>query len=113
MVSDNTERLRRNEESKRYAEHDTEPWDGDSIALLMQWDGGEEELALTAELLGRTIEACRQRFYQVRRGIRGVRVRRGVTTTTTTSYIEVTDVEVCPDCWLVHPAGQCDRMELL
>lgn len=110
MATDNSERLKRNAESKAYAQHDTEPWDADDIALLMQWDGSEDELVLTAELLGRTIEACRQRFYVTRNSIRGVRVRRGVIhTVTTVEYTDVTSVDVCPNCWLVHPAGQCDR----
>lgn len=108
MSRDNHERLLRNAESKGGAGHDMEPWDTDALDLLMQWDGSEPELALTAELLGRTIEACRQRFYQTRRGLRGIRVRRGITTSVTTEYVEITG-DVCTDCWLMHPPGRCDR----
>lgn len=78
---DDVERLRRNAESKEHAEHDGEPWSGDELDILRLWSGDEDELAVTAELLGRTIEACRQRFYEARRG--HVRVKREVTVTVT------------------------------
>lgn len=49
---------------------------------LRSWDGGDEYLAELAELLGRTIEACRQRYHVDRRGV----VRVTHTTTTITEY---------------------------
>lgn len=61
------ERQARNDKSRNHAKHYAEPWLDDEVELLLQWDGTEEELALTAEVLGRTIEACRQMFYVTRR----------------------------------------------
>lgn len=61
------ERLRRNDKSRNRAERFGEEWDvQDDEFLQAFWkDEDEEEVA---EALGRTIEACRQRFYIVRRG---------------------------------------------
>lgn len=87
------DRLARNDESRTYAEHHAEPWSGDEIDFLMTWEGGEEDLAALAELLGRTIEACRQRFYEVRRG----HVR-----------VSVTQVTVVTG-WLVGYCFECGR----
>ncbi len=80
-MHDDSTRLQRNLESKAWAEHDGEPWSGDELDVLMLWQGGEDELATLSELLGRTIEACRQRFYEARRG--HIRVRTTVTVTET------------------------------
>jgi hypothetical protein len=77
-------RLARNAESRAKAEHDREPWGCDELEWLQTWDGSEEYLAELAELLGRTIEACRQQFY-VRRQ-RGCWTATMTTTTTTTTY---------------------------
>ena len=82
-MSDHTERLARNDESRNRATHHREEWDGDEIALLLTWDQTAEELVVMAELLGRTIEACRQRFYQTLRGeVTSVTVKKTVCTTT-------------------------------
>lgn len=91
------ERLRRNAESKLHAEHDGEPWGAEDLEWLASWGGSEDELVEIAELLGRTIEACREQFYQRR--------RRGWVTVTTTVTTTVT-VPVCSRCWLVHAAAQ-------
>lgn len=68
------ERLERNAASKGKAEHDREPWtqyEDEFLAEMWGEPGSashtEEELAGIAEALGRTIEACRERFYKVRR----------------------------------------------
>lgn len=62
------ERLRRNAASKAKAEHDREPWSADELDWLHSWTPGDEGyLAELAELLGRTIEACREKFYKSRR----------------------------------------------
>jgi hypothetical protein len=106
MASHNANRLRRNDESRNKAEHYAEPWSREELDFLLTWEGGEDDLAAMAELLGRTIEACRQRFYETRRGLRGVRVR---ITTTTTTTVESLYTEVCPECFLVHRPGVCDR----
>lgn len=88
------ERLRRNAESKCYASHDGEPWSSDELDVLMVWSGSEEELAACAELLGRTIEACRQRFYEVR-GVGHIRTE--------------TTVKVTVSKWLVGFCFVCGR----
>jgi hypothetical protein len=76
------ERLRRNEESKTKAEHDGEPWSGEELEQLVEyWDGTEETLADIAEILGRTIEACRQRYYETRRGHIRVSIKQETTVT--------------------------------
>lgn len=62
-----SERLRRNAESKLQADHDGHPWTDEELAWLASWDGTEPYLAELAELLGRTIEACREAFYKRRR----------------------------------------------
>jgi hypothetical protein len=77
------DRKQRNAESKAAAEHDREPWGSEDLEYLRSWDGSERYLAELAELLGRTIEACREQFYQRRR--RGWSLTEITTTTTTTT----------------------------
>jgi len=55
-----------NEKSKAAADHDKELWSADETELLMEGEG-EEDLIALAELLGRTVEACRQKRYEVKR----------------------------------------------
>lgn len=52
-----------NEASKQVAENDTQPWETFELELLREgWKVTPlEEIAVT---LGRTVEACRQRFYE-------------------------------------------------
>lgn len=93
-----------NDESRNRAEHHGEPWTGYEIDLLMQWDGSESELLDLSEMLGRTVEACRQRFYETRSGkVRTPRPsRRSVTrTVTTTTRIVWEDDDEYPD-WYVR-----------
>lgn len=53
-----------NEKSKQSAEHDKEPWSAYEVEFLMtHFEPDDQVLAMVAELLGRTIEACRQKFY--------------------------------------------------
>lgn len=64
------ERQARNEESRNRAELHRQPWTEYEDQLLQDlWTTThtEEELAQIAEALGRTIEACRQRYHIVRR----------------------------------------------
>ena len=76
------DRLRKNAESKTKAFHDKEPWSANEDEFLqVLWDGAEETLADIAELLGRTIEACRERYYKVRRMAHVVYHERVVRTT--------------------------------
>lgn len=67
-MSDNSERLRRNDKSRNKAAHHTEPWSaGDIEFLLGFWPGAcgvPAKEAEVAEALGRTIEACRQYYYE-------------------------------------------------
>jgi hypothetical protein len=92
-VSDHRERLARNEESKSKAEHDREPWSTDEVEFLLEFfkdaKGEPEHEAEVAECLGRTIEACRQRFYEALRGrSKHVMVKRTTTTTSTTEVYQ-------------------------
>lgn len=55
----------RNDASRNHAEHHGEPWTGDELdELCRNWDGTDETLEVIAFCLGRTIEACRQRYYE-------------------------------------------------
>lgn len=89
------ERLKRNEESKAFAQHDREPWTRDEIEFLLSEfpdckGKPDDEMAL-AELMGRTIEACRQRYYDTVAGRKpggASLVKRETTTTTTTTTTE-------------------------
>lgn len=87
-------RLQRNAESKAQAEHDRDPWTQYEDEFLQEmWTAThtEEELAGIAEALGRTIEACRQRYHLVRRAeaitysTRTVTERKGQTETRETT----------------------------
>lgn len=62
-----SERLERNRDSRNRAEHFREPWSELEDEVLALWQGGESDLAELGEMLGRTIEACRERFYKNRR----------------------------------------------
>lgn len=55
----------RNEASRNKAKHHREPWEEYELEfLVVLWDGTEQTLTEIAEELGRTIEACRQRWYE-------------------------------------------------
>lgn len=89
---DHYERLRRNAESKAMAEHDREQWSAGDVEFLLTFfaeaKGDSAEEREVAEALGRTIEACRQKFYDIRSGRRHVTVRTvRETSRTTTEYI--------------------------
>lgn len=90
---DYEERQARNDESRNRAEHHAEPWTSEELEFLLLWEGSEEDLAVIAELLGRTIEAARQRFYLGRRGHR---------------VVEVTQVTVIRG-WLVGYCFECGK----
>ena len=65
MTSYDERRGHANAESKLTAEHDGEVWEAYEVELLEEgW--GEETVVEIAELLGRTIEACRQKHYDLR-----------------------------------------------
>lgn len=88
----NADRLRRNDASRNRAQHHSEPWSPSELEQLTEyWDGTEETLEDIAEILGRTIEACRQRYYEVRRGEVHVTHIVEVRTTTEVRYIGAHD----------------------
>jgi hypothetical protein len=84
--------------------------------LQTEWDGTEETLGVIAELLGRTVNAVRQRHYELIWGnVEGVRVKpeRGATRITLTrTEVTVTRTEwtgeVCNECHTLRSAnGAC------
>lgn len=85
------ERLRDNDRSRNKANNHMESWSKDDLDFLMSFWKSEPECEV-AEALGRTIEACRQRYYEVRWGCpMRRRTTTTSTTTTTTEYIGVHD----------------------
>ncbi len=67
MSADYAQRGAANDESRNRAERHATDWTGDDVVFLEDsWDGTDETLAVIAELLGRTIEACRQKHYTVK-----------------------------------------------
>lgn len=92
MPNDYAERSRKNDMSRNVAKAHREQWlSDDDEALVTLWDGTEETLTDLAEMLGRTREACRQRYYTLASGrvttttTTTTRTRTTTTTTTTTS----------------------------
>ena len=89
-------RLDLNNKSRNKASHFHEEWSHDEVDFLMvefaQAIGDADQEALVAEILGRTIEGCRQRFYEVRSGKkpRGT-LKVTSTTATTIEYIGALD----------------------
>jgi hypothetical protein len=81
---DNTLRKQRNAESKAKAENDNQPWGSEELEWLQTWDGSEAYLAELGELLGRTIEGCRERFYKSKKNGWCVSTTTRTTPTTTT-----------------------------
>jgi len=80
----NEARLAANAASKDFAENDGLPWGQDEIDLLLTWDRSDDELTEMAMILGRTREACRQRFYAELRGEVTITERTTVTERTVT-----------------------------
>lgn len=64
---DYKDRKKTNEESRNAADAHRELWSADEVELLMGFFGEEEDLIELAEILGRTVEACRQKAYEVKR----------------------------------------------
>lgn len=84
----------RNVESRDQATNHNQAWEPWQLDLLLDWNGDDDELTALAELLGRTREACRERYYHARRTAVGAvepprhstTVVQSVTTATTTVY---------------------------
>lgn len=99
------------------SEHRTR-WTKDEISFLVsEWDGTAETLELIAEILGRTVDAVRQRHYETEWGTTvepvAVKPERGVTRITVThTEVTVTRTEwtgdLCDTCHTVRSAnGHC------
>lgn len=59
-----SKRTRRNEASRNHADNNNQLWDDQEVQLLMElWTPNAEELKDLAEMLGRTVESCRQKYY--------------------------------------------------
>jgi hypothetical protein len=90
-------RRRRNDEARNHADHHTYNWEPEEDeALLILWappHHNEATLVELAEFLGRTTEACRQRYHLLIRGY----VTRTTTTRTTT---ETTTTETRRPAWM-------------
>ena len=69
MTSHYTPTLRAlNDATRKSAINEGSNWCDEEIELIMEWDGhDEDELTAAALLLGRSREACRQRYYKVLR----------------------------------------------
>lgn len=64
------QRREANEASLAGAEHHAEIWEQHEVELLEEgWAADEATLPEIAELLGRTIEACRQKHYELARRV--------------------------------------------
>lgn len=62
-------RQERNELSRNAATHHREEWLDSEIEMLMAfYDGTRDTLEDLAEILGRTIEACRERYLKTKNG---------------------------------------------
>lgn len=113
MSREHNERLIRNDASLPKATHHREPWSATEDEWLSLWAGGEAELAEIAEILGRTIEACRERFYKARRGMTPDYVQRVTIERITIEHqVVYRPTDVCPVCFTVRAAnGSCGCTE--
>src|SRR5688572_24173738 len=65
-IYDYTERQRRNDQSRNEAKSHAERWDETEAETLEElWTTDEADLVALAALLGRTVEACRQKHYDL------------------------------------------------
>jgi len=65
---DYRERQTRNDRSRSEAENFMEPWTVEEVETLeKEWDTDPVVLEALASLLGRTVEACRQKHYDLRK----------------------------------------------
>jgi hypothetical protein len=94
-VSDHKDRAPNNDKSRNSATHHRELWSKDELDFLLElWQ--KEPEADVAAVLGRTIEACRQRFYEARQGLSATIVHKSTRVTiteTTTRYIGSCDTD--------------------
>jgi hypothetical protein len=98
-----SERQTANEVSRNTAEHHREAWSQTELEVLSLWDHTEETLADLAELLGRTIEACRQRYYEAAADgftTRATRARSATRTVRVTTTIKWEDDDEYPDYYV-------------
>lgn len=98
-------RRRRNEESRNHAEHHGEEWlaSEDELVLLCV---SEQDKIEAAEILGRTVEAVRNRLHALRYGRSSRTYTRTRTVTITHTETVTVSSPLCPVCGLNHP-GEC------
>lgn len=92
----NEARLAANAASKDFAENDGLPWGQDEVELLLTWDGSDDELTEMGLVLGRTREACREKFYLSRRQPTKTVTRTRTETTVTNYYANWDPADVSP-----------------
>jgi hypothetical protein len=62
-------RYERNELSRNKADQHQQRWDENELEILVEfWGDPEVTIEQIAAELGRTVEACRQRYYEFQRG---------------------------------------------
>lgn len=94
------DRQRANDASRNQADHHTEPWADAELEVLRMWNGhADSELDALAEVLGRTREACRQKFYLDRKEPSNGRPKG--------NRVTVTTFHPCERCWLVPCCCDC------
>lgn len=68
----NKQRMRdeRNEASRNEAEQHATLWSEHEVTTLIElWPGNPDDLVTLAALLGRTVEACRQKYYMTQQKV--------------------------------------------
>lgn len=68
-----TVRDARNQESRQTAGRHQDAWTDDDLTFLRENFTTSAEMVLVAELLGRTVEACRQKYYVGTAGTAGTK----------------------------------------
>ena len=88
MAKDHSKRIAINHASQEWATKNGQLWCQHELELLFEWDRTPEQLQELAELLERTVEACRERYYKSFRdgGTTTVTTTETHTTTKTTTY---------------------------
>jgi hypothetical protein len=90
-------RAQQNDQTRAQAVNDRLAWTQDEVDLLMTCEGDLECFKVAAQILGRTLEACRQHYYVVKRG-EWHPINRG-TTTVTKTVVTTTVTEYQYDRW--------------
>lgn len=68
MKHEYEKRRERNDRSRNEAKHNAERWTEAEVEVLQsEWTTVTQDLEALASLLGRTVEACRQKHYELNR----------------------------------------------